>query len=133
MRIVTRAEIQKLPEGTIHRQLDESDNFVGEWMRHGGECGPDFLQATIGPSERMSGYYASTAFENIPAPLREAMPVPKGYHSPAHFVIDDSYGREGLFDDKLRYMVLDEADVKAMIEQLTVGTVSTPTYLVRAE
>lgn len=126
MKLVTRDELMKLPAGTIYRAWEPAV-FTDDWMRKGETCAPsgeniDWFESPIGPhwaSGDSWGYQLGmNGIEALPENLR---PLVENGELPDHFEISDMEGREGLFDARLRYLVLDEDDIKAMIAQLTTG------------
>lgn len=117
MRFVTRTELMEMPVGTIFREFKPM-HLVGEdWQRFEGKYGGDFLVSSVGPRCLDNGIYGTIG---LPDELKKLM----GSRQDCHFlVINTDAGREGLFDDKARYVVLDREDIEQIILQLTGGIV----------
>jgi hypothetical protein len=98
MRLVTRDELMKVPQGTPFFEYFPNNPHSITLMRFDGACDGDFLESTIGPHFVQEGY---------------SKDIPK-----QHVSIDTHNGREGSFDDNALYVVLDPVDVETLVTQL---------------
>ena len=92
MRVVDRAELLKLPAGTIFRQCDPY-TWDGEWQRLYAPCGEiDFFASVIGPQWRTG--------------------------VKCELTIDSGVCRDGRLDRAPQYVVLDAGDIALIVKQL---------------
>ncbi len=96
---VTKAELLKMPVGTIFRGWVPL-MFRGEWMRLEDVWPNDFIYSIIGPSFEMN-------------------------HDKSFISIDsENTSRDGCYDENERYIVLEQVDIAAMVAQLLGSTPS---------
>jgi len=96
MRIYTRSEFMKLPPGTI---FSSGEPFAFRDLLVKGESWEcDFVQSSLIGIE---------SFDSEQHADREYEMLEKGSSYP----INKSFGREGLFDDKLLYLVYEDKDL----------------------
>lgn len=101
MRIVSRAELRKMPSGTLYAEYHPgrgwpsgpTDVFLGDM-----EGVNDFVCAGLGSPQSSD---SNQMFER-----QHEM-----NESGAEYPVDLMAGRDGLFDDEMRYLVWDESDV----------------------
>jgi hypothetical protein len=97
MRLVKRDELIKLPRGTIFREF-EPLVWASDWQRIEEPCGDnDIFVSTVGAHIAVKGYDADRPF--------------------AHFTIDSVAGREALYGNENWYLILEQADINAIIRQ----------------
>lgn len=130
MKLVTTAElIATTKRGQLFREF-EPNIFKGDWLQFHKPCGEhDFFYVTVGPDVFNSGYYQT---HGVPQGLLDAGGSPK-HGGPSHVAIVNHGGRDGCFDDKRQWIVLDEHDVKLMVEQILTGEISGESFLVVPE
>lgn len=105
MKIVSKAELRKMPPGTLYAEYVKgrawpqgpTDIFLGDI-----DYISDFNCTDLGSPD------ASSSDEMLD---RELEMDERG----AEYPVDLCPGREGLYDDSLRYLVWDEADVAAIV------------------
>lgn len=107
MKIVSKKEFLKLPEGTVFfERKDAVGMFVGDLRIKGESIGDkDFFYTPISNPFFLEGEHSDNYFLMYGGEERE--------------VYFDTEVREGLYDDSIEYFVLDKSEVKAMIDALT--------------
>lgn len=96
MKLVTKAELLKMPKGTMFRRV-VPEMFQGDWMLFDGACGQeDFFYTDVGPT-----IYSAVEGDNA-----------------ARFKISDVGSRDGFFRKDDRYIVLDHFDRAAFASQI---------------
>ena len=103
MKIFSRSEFMKLPEGTI---FSSGERFAFSYLHIKGETwGVDFLQSSLIDIESFS---CQENFDRLDEMDQKGVSYP----------IRTSYEREGLFDENMVYLVYEKEDLKYMIEQM---------------
>lgn len=105
MKIVPRAELITMPKGTLFAEVLENGTYSYLCIFGGYGTGPDFIERSIMAPE-------STGTEEYLERL-EAM-----REQGASFPVNEDYGREGLFDDNLKYLVFEPADIASIIADI---------------
>lgn len=105
MRIVSRRELMAMEPGVLYAQVAKDGQF-GELHIFGGAFGSnDFTTRSItGPEFNDT----DELFQR-----EEDMRV-----NGTSYPVDSLYGRDGLFDDDIRYLVYDEADIVSIVQDL---------------
>jgi hypothetical protein len=106
MRIVSRAELMSMPEGTVYSNF-EPDIFSGLHVT-GGPCGPDFLTCSL-----LTQFVGEDSSEHFHAICDRLV---KGESVPLEF--GESFGREGLFDHEMVYAVWEKSDLNRLADLL---------------
>ncbi len=96
MKIVTRDELMAAGRGTIF--CDWQPHHCGPLKRFDGVLGDDFVEIDIGP--------------------RCVMAETDPEHPYYHIAINDDSSRDGLFEGRQKYLILDDEDVAKIITQL---------------
>jgi hypothetical protein len=106
MKILNRKQLMAMPAGTVFSYY-EPINFNGLYIKSSEpDNNPDFfVQDLIGAVENNSSDDFFTKCEQME----------EGASLPVDFEIS---GREGLFDDKLRYAIYEKEDVEKLIKIL---------------
>ena len=107
MKIVSKKEFLKLPEGAVFfEQVDEGYLCLSGMKIKGESIGDvDFFYTPISNPFFSEGEHCDNFFAMFEGEERE--------------VCFDAEVREGLYDDSIKYFVLDKSEVKAMIDALT--------------
>jgi hypothetical protein len=98
MRIVSRAELMRLPAGTVYAEY--TPHVFHGLNVTGGECGKDFLMCGL-----LDDFGGDSSTIN-----EECARLERGEDVPLTFA--EHYGRDGLFDDSRRYAVWSAADLR---------------------
>lgn len=104
MRIVSRRELMAMEPGVLYAEVLEDGQF-GELHIYGGSSGNDFVIRSL---------MTPDAHDSDELWERQDEMLANG----ASYPIDSAYGRDGLFDDDIRYLVYDEADVVSIVKDL---------------
>lgn len=107
MRIVTRQQLLEMPRGTLFAEAFDPCNY-GPLCIFGGEFGPDFTERSITACE-------SDGSEQYIERSQEM------WETGASYPVNTDYGREGMFDDSMRYLVYEPADIESIISELHRG------------
>ncbi len=102
MKIFSRTDFMKLPEGTIFSS--GAPYAFSELMIKGESWEVDFLESNLISTE----YHSSEEWADQTYAMHE-----KG----ASYPINKDFGREGLFDDKMLYLVYEKEDLKYLIDK----------------
>lgn len=102
MKIYNRTEFMKLPEGTIF--TSGHDYCFTDLMIKGETWEVDFLESSLISIEYENSHYSNSMFDLMGK---------EGASEP----INTSFGREGLFDDTILYMVYEKADLEYIISK----------------
>jgi hypothetical protein len=105
MRIVSRRELMAMEPGVLFAQVLK-DGQYGELRIYGGSFGSnDFTERLIATPEFDDCGELWQREEDMRA-------------NGASYPVDTAYGRDGLFDDNIRYLVYDEADIVSIVRDL---------------
>jgi hypothetical protein len=105
MRIVSRRELMAMEPGVLYAQVGK-DGQLGDLHIFGGAFGSnDFTMRSI------TTPYAHDSDElwQREEDMRD---------NAASYPVDSLYGRDGLFDDDIRYLVYDEDDIVSIVKDL---------------
>lgn len=105
MRIVSKAELRKMPPGTLYAEYEKGRR----WPQ-----GPENI--FLGDIDYMSDFHCT----GLGSPESSGSDEMFGHQhqmeeSGAEYPVDLACGREGLYDDSTRYLVWDVADVAAIV------------------
>jgi hypothetical protein len=100
MRIVSRAELMRMPAGTVYAEY-EPHTFHGLNVTGGG-CGPDFLTCRLLDDFGSDSSDACGDIERLESGEEVSL------------TFGECCGREGLFDDTKRYAVWSAADLRGL-------------------
>ena len=101
MKIYNRTEFMKLPEGTI---FSSGQPFVFYDLRVKGESlEVDFLESSLMDIDCHCSKERAERFEEM-------------HEKGTSYPINKSFGREGLFDDEMLYVIYEKEDLEYMIE-----------------
>lgn len=103
MKIYTRKQFMKLPEGTIFSS-GEPYAFSGIYIK-GETLDVDFVESSLIDIESFSSE------DNVDRMCEME-------ENGASYPINKDYGREGLFDDDMLYMVYEKEDLEYVIQQM---------------
>lgn len=105
MRILSRDEFLRMPSGTLYAPLETPWSF-GEISIKGESYNNDFLECGITWVEGDSSDEAVNRLEEMLADSSVSYPV------------QSTYGREGIFDNDIKYLIYEKEDIKSIFEEL---------------
>lgn len=110
MRLVKRQEFMKLPAGTLFSAMHQKWVFgelsvKGETWQNGDEVG-DFLELGL---NWIDGHDTGEVCDRLEEMLAD---------SSVSYPLQSAYGREGLFDNDMVYLVYEPADVAALLAEI---------------
>lgn len=102
MKIVSRAELIQMPVGTLFAEAFHAGNYGPLQIFGGYGCGPDFTERSItSPQSDDTEEYLDR--------------VEDMFNNGTSYPVNVDYGREGLFDDTLKYLVYEPSDIASII------------------
>lgn len=104
MKIVTRQQLMAMPAGLLIAEARSPFEY-GDLQIFGGKYGDnDFLVRSLSHESEDSSEFMDRGVEM--------------WEHGASYPVEQHYGREGLFDDTMRYVVWDSADLKSILADI---------------
>jgi hypothetical protein len=106
MRIVSRKELMGMDAGILFAPIEDKW-IIGGLSIYGGSFGNDFTERNLGWVDCDNSEEAIDRLEDM------------DNDSSISYSVEQDYGREGLFDDSIKYLVYEPSDIKSIFDELT--------------